>query len=72
MEVGKFNIDDSVSLDDEIKILDPTTYLDFKEIEIDDKLYKIIINGSKLDPKILNTKDDYVILKHESLKIAIY
>ena len=43
-----------------------------KEIEIDDKLYKIIINGSKLDPKILNTNDDYVILKHESLKIAIY
>ena len=72
VEVGKFNIDDSVSLDDEIKILDPTTYLDFKEIEIDDKLYKIIINGSKLDPKILNTKDDYVILKHKSLKIAIY
>ena len=73
IEVGPFKIENSISIDDEINtILNPIDYLDFESIEIDDKLYKFIKNGSKLDKSITKQTKDYIILKHKDEIIAIY
>jgi len=69
---GKFNIDNSFSLNDiennNFKSLKLEEVLDLEVIELDDSLYKKVINGNKLNINY----NGYVLFKKDNLDIALY
>jgi len=71
IKVRNFDINSSISKEDfnEDNIIDPFSYINFKEIEIDDVLYKKIVNGVRV---YFNLEDEYIILKYKDERIAIY
>lgn len=69
---GKFIIEDSYTIDDiknnNYKTLNLEDVLDLKTIELDDILYKKVINGNKIELGI----DGYVLFKKDNIDIALY
>ena len=54
---GKFNIDDAINLEDineSTKLLKCNDVLDVEEYNVDEKIYKLVINGNKLNKAIGN------------------
>ena len=69
---GKFKIEDSYYLDDisnkNYRSLDIKDILNLKEVELNNDLYKKIINGNKLELKY----DGYILFKRNNTDIALY
>lgn len=69
---GNFKIENSYTLDDinngNYKTLELKDMLDLEELELDDTLYKKVINGNKLE---LNYKG-YILFKRDNIDIALY
>lgn len=69
---GKFNIDNSYSLNDiennNFKSLELEEVLELEVIELDDSLYKKVINGNKLNINY----NGYILFKKDKLDIALY
>lgn len=70
---GRFNLDDSVNLDNiDNKIISIEDYFSDKfKIELNDDQYKKVINGNKIE-NVYNIKDDYFYLYYNNQLIAIY
>ena len=69
---GNFKIKDSYNLNDisnnNYNSLELKDILNLKEIELDDTLYKKVINGSKIELEY----DGYILFKNNNLDIALY
>jgi tRNA pseudouridine55 synthase len=70
---GKFNIEDSYTLDDiknnNYKVLSLDEVLDINIIDCDDILYKKVNNGVKLD----NSYDkEFILFRYDNKDIALY
>lgn len=69
---GKFTINNSYTIDDiknnNYKSLSIEDVLDLNIIDLDDNLYKKVINGNKLELDV----DGYILLKKDNVDIALY
>ena len=69
---GKFSIEESINLDDinsDVKLLTSRDVLDIKDYDLDDKLYKYVSNGNKLN---IDIEDGYYNMLYNKDDVAIY
>jgi len=69
---GKFSIEESINLDDinsDVKLLTARDVLDIKDYDLDDKLYKYVSNGNKLN---IDIEDGYYNMLYNKDDVAIY
>ncbi|MCH5166283.1 MAG: tRNA pseudouridine(55) synthase TruB [Erysipelotrichales bacterium] len=70
---GKFNIEDSFAVDDirknKYSLLTLKYLLDVEEIELDEELFKKIINGQKFDYK---SQKDFLLFTKNNEEVALY
>ena len=72
IQVGPFKIEDSKKLDDDLILINPLDYLCFNSIDIDNDLYKSVLNGQRLSSDLINFSNEFIILKYKNEPIAIY